>query len=80
MFEDLRSRLATAEREEAALERLLQKEMDRFLFHDGFFPLTHAAASRGFTETILLPRARFRMATPIRIFHSEQPHLVCSRY
>ena len=52
-FDCVRIRQSLAE-SKAQRERLLQEEMDRFLFHEGFFPVTHSSVSRGNLDTLVL--------------------------
>lgn len=38
-------------------EQILQRHLDEFLFREGYFPVTHSAASGGYTDTLVLDRA-----------------------
>jgi hypothetical protein len=46
-------------------EAILQGHMDEFLFREGYFPLTHSAASGGYTDTVILERARASGLPPL---------------
>jgi hypothetical protein len=50
----LRTELAEAEAERRRREDILQRVMDRFLFQEGYFPLTSVAASRGNIDTAIV--------------------------
>jgi hypothetical protein len=50
----LRAELAEAESERRRREDILQRVMDRFLFQEGYFPLTSVAASRGNIDTAVV--------------------------
>jgi hypothetical protein len=72
-YERLRSALAAAEQAKRSREAVLQEDMDRFLFHDGYFPVTHAEASRGFFDTLLLERAEASGVPPLLICYEARP-------
>lgn len=50
----LRRELAEAEEAQRRREAILQRDMERFLFQEGYFPLTNVAASRGNIDTAVV--------------------------
>jgi hypothetical protein len=66
-YDVLRARLMAAEIAKEPREKLLQDAMDRFLFQDGYFPVTHSSASRGSLDTLLLENADNAGVPPILI-------------
>jgi len=60
--EDLSAPKATRRR-----EAILQHEMERFLFQEGYFPLTNVAASRGNIDTAVVDRVEKAGVPPILI-------------
>lgn len=66
-FSRLRRELKNAEAKKRPREAVLQQEMDRFLFLDGYYPLTHSSASRGYTDTTILERVERAGVPPILI-------------
>jgi hypothetical protein len=63
----LRERLADAEGVGHERERILQRAMDRFLFHDGYYPVTHTEASGGNLDTLVLREAERSGLPPLLI-------------
>lgn len=63
----LRPKLQAAEASEKEREEILQDAMDRFLFHDGYFPVTHSSASRGFFDTLVLENAEISGVPPLLV-------------
>lgn len=66
-FSRLRRELKKAETDRQSREAVLQRELDRFLFLDGYYPLTHTSASRGYTDTTILERVERAGVPPILI-------------
>jgi len=63
----LRQELKSAKAAKKPCEAILQDAMDRFLFHDGYYPVTHSSASRGSLDTLILERDELLAAPPLLV-------------